>query len=272
MKAGSQEPLEKAEAADISILTSPKPSSALDEPEAPRTVNATQVPVKVTKSSRDTGSSHRKDGGKDTTERSTKGRDKGKDQVTVTDKKRKRSTPQAVESKYKLWSFHFSKRPRTSSGSLRVQKAIERGEVSYPEPRPFHCSGRLSGFVLRPSPIWEWELNKSELVMIKEKNSQQHSKGKEAELIIRKEEAICRFCFNIFVEDNVLKTKCTCKFTLIHEPCATEWSQKKGNNKCDVCEKDIQNMPVTLSEYQSSDTNKKDKSKRFFGCFGSQGS
>ncbi|PIN25388.1 hypothetical protein CDL12_01860 [Handroanthus impetiginosus] len=87
------------------------------------------------------------------------------------------------------------------------------------------------------------ELNDKELVMITEKTSQLYFQGEVEK--IPKEEAICRFCFNIFQEDNVLKTKCKCKFTLIHESCATAWSQKKGNNKCYVCEQGIRNMPVT---------------------------
>ncbi|XP_020547181.1 uncharacterized protein LOC110011443 [Sesamum indicum] len=83
---------------------------------------------------------------------------------------------------------------------------------------------------------------------------------------IPKEEAVCRFCFHKFEDDNVLKTKCRCKFTLIHEHCAVEWSREKGNNiKCDVCDQDIQNIPVTLS---LSDQDKLEKPSRFRNWMG----
>ncbi|KAI3470012.1 hypothetical protein Pfo_026675 [Paulownia fortunei] len=64
---------------------------------------------------------------------------------------------------------------------------------------------------------------------------------------IPKEKAVCKFCYNIFEDDNVLKTKCKCKFTLIHEECAVIWSREKGNNKCHQCDENIYDIYVTLS-------------------------
>ncbi|KAG8369626.1 hypothetical protein BUALT_Bualt14G0033200 [Buddleja alternifolia] len=70
----------------------------------------------------------------------------------------------------------------------------------------------------------------------------------EPDEMVRKEEAVCKFCFEIFQADNVLKTKCSCEFiTLIHEECAIECYRKQGNIKCTACEQDIENIPVTLS-------------------------
>ncbi|PIN25784.1 hypothetical protein CDL12_01466 [Handroanthus impetiginosus] len=120
------------------------------------------------------GSSHRKDKGKDTTERSKNAKDKGKNQVTVTEKKGKHSTPQAVDSKYKSSkdkSSHGGNRPRNSSesGAGKGGRIVE--------------SRRPSGFAPPPSQPRKLELKKCERVMIKEKIS--HSKGKEAGLIVR---------------------------------------------------------------------------------------
>ncbi|EYU24252.1 hypothetical protein MIMGU_mgv1a020624mg, partial [Erythranthe guttata] len=74
--------------------------------------------------------------------------------------------------------------------------------------------------------------------------------------VIWKEEAICRLCFKIY-QEHMLQTKCKCEFAMIHESCGAEWSQKKGHNKCDICEQDIQNIPVMVSlDHLSSTRNK----------------
>lgn len=59
----------------------------------------------------------------------------------------------------------------------------------------------------------------------------------------------------------MLQTKCECEITMIHESCAAEWSQKRGNNKCHVCEQDIQNIPITVSSDHSSSSTQITKSK-----------
>ncbi|KAL8048490.1 hypothetical protein ABFX02_07G069800 [Erythranthe guttata] len=94
---------------------------------------------------------------------------------------------------------------------------------------------------------------------------------------IPKEEAICKCCFDVYTDD-MLETKCKCKFAMIHQPCAIEWLQKKGDNKCDVCEEDIQNISIVVSWDHMSSTrttnnkehNKISTSKRFwrnYCCF-----
>ncbi|PIN25390.1 hypothetical protein CDL12_01862 [Handroanthus impetiginosus] len=88
-------------------------------------------------------------------------------------------------------------------------------------------------------------------------------------------EAICRVCFDVLEVNNVIKTKCKCKFTLLHEKCSIQFFQEKGK-KCDVCEEEIQPIPVTLSEDHLDSTQgtrklKKQNLKRFFSCFGLRG-
>ncbi|KAI3459703.1 hypothetical protein Pfo_016366 [Paulownia fortunei] len=67
--------------------------------------------------------------------------------------------------------------------------------------------------------------------------------GEQVEKIPR-EEVVCRFCFTMLQEDhNVLKTKCICPPTLMHQECKINWSAIK----CNVCGQDIQIIPVTIS-------------------------
>ncbi|KAI8011458.1 hypothetical protein LOK49_LG06G02358 [Camellia lanceoleosa] len=73
---------------------------------------------------------------------------------------------------------------------------------------------------------------------------------------IPEEEAICKFCFKVLGEENVLKTNCRCNNALVHEQCTADWSRVKGNNNCDVCGQVVQNLPVILlwaSTYDSVD-------------------
>ncbi|PIN25787.1 hypothetical protein CDL12_01469 [Handroanthus impetiginosus] len=65
---------------------------------------------------------------------------------------------------------------------------------------------------------------------------------------IPREEAVCRLCFDVFTEDKVIKTKCKCKFTLLHNNCSTKFFQEKGK-KCTVCEEEIRPVPVTLCRH-----------------------
>ncbi|PIN23175.1 hypothetical protein CDL12_04104 [Handroanthus impetiginosus] len=104
-------------------------------------------------------------------------------------------------------------------------------------------------------------------------------------------EAICRVCYDVVEVNNVIKTKCKCKFTLLHEKCSIQFFQEKGKkcdvceeeiqpirvtlSKCDVCEEEIRPIPVTLSEDHLDSTQgtgklKKQTLKRFFGCLGLQ--
>ncbi|PIN25389.1 hypothetical protein CDL12_01861 [Handroanthus impetiginosus] len=162
----------------------------------------------------------------------------------------------------------LSSRSRLNNAALLPRKSSVPSTSARP-PQTRITSGMDGSTPSNCSPSRKLQINEEQLCTITEKPSQLYFQGVGA-VKIPKEEAVCRFCFNLFQEDNVLKTKCKCKFTLIHEPCTIEWSDKKGNKKCDVCEQDMQNIPVTLSmNHNSSDTNKKVKGNstpnRFYG-------
>ncbi|GMP78000.1 hypothetical protein CsSME_00034095 [Camellia sinensis var. sinensis] len=76
---------------------------------------------------------------------------------------------------------------------------------------------------------------------------------------IFEEEAVCKFCFDILKEENILKTECKCGNALIHEECAANWSRTRGNNYCDSCEQEVQIFPVALVRWLSSSTQMVDR-------------
>ncbi|KAI8003242.1 Trihelix transcription factor ASIL2 [Camellia lanceoleosa] len=86
---------------------------------------------------------------------------------------------------------------------------------------------------------------------------------------IFEEKAVCKVCFDILKEENILKTECKCSIALIHEECAANWLRMRGNNNCDSCGQEVQTFPVTLVRGLSSSTQvvEREESNKCFGCF-----